>query len=296
MRITNGMLSRLLLADVDRTRQDLASISEQMASGRRIQRASDDPLGTGRVLELEEMLARTGQHRRNAGDARTWLDATDTALGQMTDLTQRARELALRGANSTFGQVERESIALEVDQLVDAVKAEGNASYAGRYLFGGTKTDQPPYLLGGTDDAYYGDAGTIDREVSAGVSVRLNVTGTDAVGSGPGGLLAALRKLASDLRAGDVGAVGGADLAAISGHLDTLIGQRALVGARTNRVDLAASRVDELELSLKKLQSETADADLAALAMGYSMRSSALQAALQAGAKMIQPTLMDFLD
>ena len=295
MRVTNGMLARTLLADLDRAHEQLRETSQRMASGRRIDRPSDDPLGASRVLELDEALSRATQHGRATQDARAWLDVTDSALGQLTDLAQRARELALRGANGTSGPGERESIALEIDQLAAAVKAAANASFAGRYVFAGTLTGQPPYRAG-VDDGYYGDTGAIDREVSAGVAVRLNVTGAEALGTGAGGLISTLRTLASNLRAGNTGAVGGADLAALSAHLDTLISSRTLTGARASRVEVAESRLRDVELSLRRLRSETADADLTRLAMEYSLRSAALQSALQAGATTLQPSLMDFLD
>jgi flagellar hook-associated protein 3 FlgL len=74
-----------------------------------------------------------------------------------------------------------------------------------------------------------------------------------------------------------------------------LIGARAVVGALSNRLEAAGSRLGELEQSTTQLLSETEDADMAKTLVDYSMQQSVYQAALKAGSQLIQPSLLDFL-
>src|SRR5207245_1627385 len=131
-------------------------------------------------------------------EASAWHDVTDTALGHVGDYVLRARELLVRGANDSQGPAARGAAADELDQIVEALKSEANSQYAGRYVFSGTKTQTPPYQVGGPD-AYSGDTGTITRSISANVTLPVNTNGQAVIGDGTTGLIKHLRDIASDL-------------------------------------------------------------------------------------------------
>jgi flagellar hook-associated protein 3 FlgL len=253
-------------------------------------------LGTSRALQLRADLAANQQYQTNVSDASSWQDATDISLGQIGDLSQRARDLLVQGANDTLGASGRASIATEIDQIIESIKSVGNTQYAGRYLFAGSKTTTAPYTPGGAD-AYLGDTATISREIGQGVQVPLNVDGKSAIGDGTtaGSLLATLRKISTDLKANNSSALQSGDLAALDTALDGLTSTRATVGARTNRLDSALSRLQQIEQTTTGLLSTTEDADMAKTLVDFSQQQAVYQAALKSGAQVIQLSLMDFL-
>ena len=296
-RITSSMIHRGVLADLNEVSTRVSRTQLKLSSGKEILRPSDDPFGTGRALGLRSALDGLEQYRRNTADAEGWTTATDTALGTITDIAQRARELLLRGANGTASMVERETIAKEIDHLIGSAKDTMNSTYAGRSLFGGTATTAKPY--GMAIDAYLGDTGDIVRAIGPGVAVKVNARGSDVIGDGTDGkLLDTLRDISAHLRGttpADTAALGTTDVVAIDRSLDQVLSARAEIGATARRVESADARLAELEENAAGLLSKTEDADMAATLVDYSMQQSVYQSALRAGANIVQTSLLDFL-
>jgi flagellar hook-associated protein 3 FlgL len=295
MRITNQMVTRNVLTDLNATAARLDKTRAKASSGKEITRPSDDPFAASRALKLRESLDGTRQHERNAKDAIGWEDATEQALAQISEATYRIRELVVQGSTDTIDAAARGAIAVEVKQLIEAVKEHGNASYAGRFVFAGTDTTERPFPPG-TPDAYAGNDAPIAREIGPGVSLVINQPGSKVLGTGaPGDLLGVLRGIASHLESGDTASLRGADMAALDGRLDVLSGVRAENGANSNRIESALSRLSEFEETTLRQLSEVEDADFAATLIDLNSQQAAYQAALQSGAKIVQSSLMDFL-
>jgi flagellar hook-associated protein 3 FlgL len=272
-----------------------------MSSGKQITRPSDDPYGTSRALSLRTDIAGTQQYQRNVGEATAWQSVTDSALSKITEAVQRARDLAVQGASDSAGQAARNAAAAEIDQLIESVKQEANASYGGRYVFSGTATNTAPYAVAGTD-TYQGDTAAVAREIGPGVSVQVNVIGQSLLGDGQsaadGKLLNVLRDISQHLKSGitaDANSLRTTDLQKLDTNLDALSQTRATVGATTNRLESADSRLQEVEESLTKLLSNVEDADMAQTYTDFSMQQSVYQSALHAGANIVQQSLLDFL-
>lgn len=300
-RITQSMTARSMLVGINDVAQRLAATQQKMASGKEITRPSDDPYATARALSLASEVDGHRQYQRNVTEAVSWQSVTDTALGKMTDVVQRARELLIAGGSDTSGQTARTALADEVDQLIDALKQESATSYGGRFVFAGTQTATRPYTTGGPD-TYAGDAGTVAREIGPGVSVGVNVLGSTLLGNGQGAndglLLDNLRDIAQHLRGGtpaDADALRTTDLQALDANLDNLSRARAGVGATTNRLEAAGARLAQLEESTTKLLSDVEDADMAKTLVAFSTQQAVYQAALRAGANIVQASLLDFL-
>lgn len=300
-RITDSMISRGVLSDLMRADYTLSRTQRKLSSGKELTRPSDDPFGTSRALTLRTQLESTVQHRRNVDEAQAWSAATEISLSRMTDTVQRARELIVQAGNDSNGQPSRDAIAAEVEALIESLKQEANASHGGRFLFAGTDTETRPYATGGPD-AYLGNAATVAREIGDGVSVGVNVVGRDVLGDGQAAaddkLLDVLRDTVDHLRGGtpaDADALRGTDLARLDANLDELVRVRAVVGATVNRLDAAASRIDEIEEATRSQLSETEDVDMAKALVDFSMQQSAYQSALRAGANIVQASLLDFL-
>jgi flagellar hook-associated protein 3 FlgL len=300
-RITSNMISRSVLNDLNEVSQRLSKTQQRMSSGKQITRPSDDPYGTSRALSLRTDVAGTQQYQRNVGEATAWQSVTDSALSKITEAVQRARDLTVQGASDSAGQAARNAAAAEIDQLIESVKQEANASYGGRYVFSGTATNTPPYAVGGAD-AYLGDTAAVAREIGPGVSVQVNVVGQSLLGDGQGAadgkLLNVLRDISDHLKSGvvaDANSLRTTDLKALDTNLDAISQARATVGATTNRLETADSRLQEVEESLTKLLSDVEDADMAKTYVDFSMQQSVYQSALRAGSNIVQQSLLDFL-
>jgi flagellar hook-associated protein 3 FlgL len=300
-RITNSMITRSLLADLNDVADRLARTQRKLSSGKELTRPSDDPFAVSRAMTLRSALEGTRQYQRNVGEATAWQNVTETALSRITDTVQRARELLVQGASDSAGQVAREAIAAEIDSLTDTIKQEANATYGGRYVFSGTATDTPPYAVGGAD-AYAGNGASVAREIGPGVSVSVNVVGSTLLGNGQAAadnkLLHVLRDIADHLRGGtaaDANALRTTDLARLDQNLDEITRVRAVVGSTTKRLETANSRLAEIEEANVKLLSDTEDADMARTLVDFSTQQAVYQSALRSGANIVQASLLDFL-
>ncbi|MGN6190388.1 MAG: flagellar hook-associated protein FlgL [Conexibacter sp.] len=301
MRITTLMSSRATLRDLNDGFSRLNRLQGQLSSGKQISRPSDDPYGTSRALALRGELGGLDQLQRNVDDGTGWLNTCDTALGQMSDVMGRVRELLVQGGNDTAGPAERGAMADEIDQLAESLKQEANTQYGGRYVFAGTATDTAPYALGGAD-RYQGDAGTITRAIGPQVQLPINADVHQLLGDGQpaadGKLLSTLRDISDHLRGGtaaDAAALRGTDLQRLDANVDVLDGIRADVGARTNRLAVAGNRLSGLSVNATRLLSDVEDADMAETITQYTTQQAAYSAALKAGANIVQSSLLDFL-
>lgn len=302
-RITNLMVSSSVLSDLNEVANRLAKTQQKMSSGKEITRPSDNPYGTSRSLSLRSDLDGTQQYQRNIGEAVAWQNITDAALSKINDAVQRARELTIQAATDSAGQAARSAAAQEIDQLIETVKGEANASYGGSYVFSGTATSTKPYALGTpVNDAYAGDSGNVAREIGPGVSVTINAIGQTVLGdgqtAGDNKLLDVLRDITDNLRGGttaDANALRGTDLQRLDTNLAALTQARATVGATTNRLEAADARLQQVEETTNKLLSDVEDADMAKTYIDFSMQQNVYQSALRAGSNIIQQSLLDFL-
>jgi flagellar hook-associated protein 3 FlgL len=296
VRITDGMLTAASLANIQRSQSRAFDAQEQVSTGRRINHAADDADGAARAVRLRGQLAGIERQGRNADAASSWLEATESSLGEVSSILQRVRELAVQSGNDTLSATNRGAIADEIDQLIESVRDQANTQLDGRYLFSGAQTTTRPYAAG--SDAYLGGRSGQDvvaLDIGPGVSIQVNTPGLALFGEGTaasdGLVFDTLRTLSADIRAGTT-----PDLQALDRNITAIVDARAATGAAQNRVDAAKSRLQDIQEATTKLLSDTEDADMAKAILTLSTQQSAYQAALQSGASVIQQrTLMDFL-
>jgi flagellar hook-associated protein 3 FlgL len=299
MRITESMMASRALADMQRASSAAAKTSYQVSTGNRLERPSDDPHAAERAVRLRADLAATKQYRATVEHSLGWAQATDDALGNISDVVQRAREILVQGGNDSLSTGDRSDLAKQIDHLIAQAKASGNATYDGQFIFAGQVTNTPPYTPDGAD-TYAGDNGAIVRTIGPGVSVRLNATGGTVLGDGTDGkVLDVLRDIAAHLRsttAADHNALRTTDLAALDANMDALGQARAEAGALTNRLTAAGSRLHDVETSTENVRSTVEHVDMAEALARLSQEQAVYQAALKATAMNLdQRTLMDFL-
>jgi flagellar hook-associated protein 3 FlgL len=305
MRITTGMIQRNVLADLNDLSDKLSKTQSRAASGKQITRPSDDPYNAARAMGLRSSLSANDAYKSNIEDAQDWQNTTESALSSLTDYVHRANDLLVQGGTDTADQTSRNALADEIDQIVQGVKETANSTYGDKYVFSGTATGTPPYTQG-ADDTYKGNQGGLDpsqpgvlREIGPGVTISINSVGQEILGdgqaAGDGKLLDTLRTISQDLRAGNGDALRGADLKNLNTNLNQVLEVRARNGATTNRLSAADSRLDDIGLSVTQQLSDTEDADMAQTLIDFNSQSASYQAALRAGANIVQTSLMDFL-
>jgi flagellar hook-associated protein 3 FlgL len=294
VRITQNMLNTTLLYDLQNVSSQLQTSEQELSSGYKLNKPSDDPYGASQALKLRADLASNRQYQSSVSDANSWQSVADTALSGIGDSLQRARDLVIQGASGTNDSGDRTAIVTELTQLIDSIKTDANTQYAGRYIFSGTDTNTQPYQLGSTD-TYAGNTASITREIGAGVQVSINQPGSSVIGDASSGLLSTLRQIVTDLNSGNTNALSTTDLNAIDSANDTLLNARAQVGALSDRLTTATNRLQLTEQSSTQLLSNVQDADMTQVMVNFSTQQAAYQAALRAGAQIIQPSLMNFL-
>jgi flagellar hook-associated protein 3 FlgL len=290
------MLATTLLSDLSNLTNQMSKSQQQLSSGKQILKPSDDPFGTSRALAYRADLAANQQYQTNINNATGWQNATDTALQNIEQLVQRARDLTVQGATDTSGPSGREAAAAEIDQIVESIKTAGNTQYAGRYIFSGAMTTTPPYTPGG-GDTYDGDSTSLQTEIGQSVQVPFNIVGQNVIGDGTtaGSVIETLRTISADLKAGNGSALQTTDLSALDAANDTITSAQAQVGAMSNRLSTALTRLQQIQESTTSLLSDTEDADTSQVIVNLTQEQTVYQAALKAGANLVQPSLMDFL-
>ena len=291
-RVTQNMMSQQSLAGMQAGLGRLSRTQEQLTTGRIINRASDDPSGAAAAMRLRQSVPQQRQYARNADDGKGWLDQVDTTLGSMADAVRRARELALQGANSAaLGSQGREALATEVAQIREGLLASANTTYLGRPIFGGLTAGAAAYAPDGT---YTGVPGEVLRTVADGVKVRVDVDGPTAFGAAGDAVFDHLNALTTALRAGDTTGIGAA-VDVLEKDREQITVTRADAGTRAARLDQAKEAAASAELTLTSRLSEVENTDLAKATVDLKMQEVAYQAALAATARVMQPSLLDFL-
>jgi flagellar hook-associated protein 3 FlgL len=299
-RVTPATLNGGVMAGLQSSLSRLQQTQEQLASGRRLSRPSDSPVDTVAAMQLRAERKQADQLARNIDDGLAWLDTTDQALGQTSTLLNRVRSLVLAGASGTNGPDERRAMAAEVDQLRQAVLGIANTQYLGRPVFAGTQDTAAAFDP--TTGAYAGNAAGVRRTISpdsGSGTVAVSVPGDqaftillhDAAAAGGAGVLT---RITEALRSGDLTALGTA-LTDLDSASESLRSTQSTVGARTNRLlSVQASgeiRADAVAAKLSGVEG----IDLAKTITDLTLQQTAYQAALGAAAKVVQPSLMDFL-
>jgi flagellar hook-associated protein 3 FlgL len=302
-RITTLMTAQSTLNDLELSFNRLNQTQSELSSGKKIQQPSDDPYGMSLVLNMQDQLGLINAYTRNINDGTAWTQASQTAMTNVANVVQRVRELVVASSNGTNTQTDLTGDAAEVKQLIDAVKQEANTSYDGQYIFSGTANVQP--YQAATGDAYQGNTGSaavITRLIGPSNTVQVNVDLSQVLGSGasgPGGsdgkLIDTLNTIYNDMAAGNTTALSQTDLGKLDANFNNLTQLQATLGATTDRLQLASSRMQDLQLSDTKVLSDTQDADMAQTEIDYSTQQAAYTAALRAGANIVQSSLMDFL-
>ncbi len=280
-----------MLRNVSQSYGTLDKYMNQLSTGKKINRPSDDPVIAMRGISYRSELSKVQQYERNIGEVHSWMDNTDDALDEVGKVLHRLRELTVQASNDTYEENQRNNVSQEVQELTEHLKDIANTKVNNKYIFSGTMTTEPRFENGVANANVNGDDVLI--EVSDGIIINANVSGeeifSDTFFSELEGLFDTLEN--ENASSEDISAY----ITTIDSHEQVVLNERADLGARMNRVELIENRLGQQEVSTTRLLSNNEDADIEEVIMNLVMQESVHRAALGAGARVIQPSLLDFL-
>jgi flagellar hook-associated protein 3 FlgL len=292
MRITHQLITKSVLSNIQRNQSAMGKLQEQLASGKKLRRPSDDPIRVARVMGHNTQLAQNQQYQKNISAATSWMKTTEDALGRTGDVVQRLRELAIQGANGAMSDNAREAIVMEMDELVNVLVQLGNTSYEGRYIFAGHQTNVQPFTRSGNDVLYNGDQGGLKWEVAPQVTIRGNITGSELYMDND--IFGIIHNLQEGLLQEDQSRIQGAigDLSEVHDHV---LDKRAGLGAVVYGLEMTMEKFNDENINFQQLRSQLEDIDFAETYMHYATMENIYRASVAMGARIIQPSLLDFL-
>jgi flagellar hook-associated protein 3 FlgL len=293
MRISQQQLVTSSLEHV-RVRLDALAKAQSVAStGRTVQKPSDDPGKAGGILGLRAAQKAREQEAKNADNASTWVSLADAKLQQASQAIQRVRDLAVR-ASSTLQPSEREAIAVEMNGLRDEILGIANSQNEGQGLFAGTVGGAAIAQVAGSW-MYVGNQGQVTRRVADNETIAVNQTGDQVFGFTAGdNTFQMIDDIVGLVRSGDATAVG-SSITRVDAALQRVLGGAAQVGAVGARIERVTDRNATEQTAIKTELSDLEDADMVDALSELKLQETGYQATLTAMARVLQPSLADFL-
>jgi len=298
MRVPTRNTSEVVIAQLQKLGTQQAQLQKQMATNQRITLPSDDPAAMGRLLGIGDEQARITRYGLNIGVASTLAQASFTGLSGLNQVATRAGELATLGGGGVVGSEAAKAYAAEVNQLVEQAVQLGNTRFGGDYLYGGNALDTAPFSATRdasgriTAAAYAGDAGTALIRLSETASISPRTDGSTNLGIRD--FINQLVALRDALNVNDGAAVTAAGLG-LETTTDPLVDAISQNGALQLRLQAATTQQTARSDNLEKLASSEADVDVAATVVKLSQTTTAYEAALASGSKIMNLSLLDYL-
>ncbi len=269
--------------------------NQQISSGRRINKPSDDPLGALKVSTYQTQLERAEQHERNIDAVRHLVNVADGVLAESANTLYRVKELTIQSLSSALTPADRGFIADEIAQMTDHLRSLANTRTNNRYIFSGFRTDTEPYDAA---YAYQGDDNATRLEVGEFQFIQATQPGTVVFGDGnPGNVdvFQNLVNLEANIRAGDEPLTQD-ELEILETSIEQVIIARSNVGVQMNRLEAAESVNAYMQERLPEALSIQRDTDFPEAIAELTLVDNALQATLAASSRLMSSTsLLDFL-
>jgi len=300
MRVTNQILYQTVTQNIQRPLARMRQDQIELSTQRRINRHADDPAGSAQVRGLRSDLAGVQQFQRNINNAISWMQSSESALDSLDSVIQRGKVLAVEGASANRSADDRDLLAVEVNQLLESAFSIANTDMGDEFLFAGLDTNTAPFVA--TRDTTNeitaitmgGDpTGTILREVDTGSYVAINVPGT-AVFDLSTGPFATLISLRDALRQNNIPEIQNT-LTSFDNNLDDVLGSRGAIGGVQARLEQLDRRLELNSVDVRSAISEIEDVDFAELLTRSSANETAYRAALSAGSRLLETTVLDYL-
>lgn len=298
-RVTTQTQMRAAQSSLQTNLARMAQLQERASSLKTIERPSDDPAKAADSLAVRAEQRAVAQYTRNADSGNGWLSEVDSALATTTDLLNQVRDLTVQGANTgVLSATAKEAIAVQLEGLGQDLLSRANRTYLGRSIFAGNSDAgvafKPDPITG--IQTFTGTAGTgVLRRIGPDATVKVDADGAAIFGANAtnsNSVFDLITGIANDLRSGtNIGS----RLTEIDARMKTVLGARADVGVRQGQIERAGEALVQQKGSLEAQRSGIEDADLAQVVLDLKLQEVTYQSSLAVTAKVLQPTLMDFL-
>lgn len=290
-RVTNATQTLNAQNNLQASLQRQTALYDQATSRRLLNRPSDDPTATASALGVRSDQAANTQYARNADNGDAWLTTADSTLTSVEAIMNRVRDLTVQGSNDgALSPEAKEAVATELDGLKKSLLSLANTTYLGRTVFAGNSNAgvafQPDYTFTGVAGS------TVDRRVGPDSTVRVDSDGAAVFGTGASSVFALIDNTVSDLRSG---VNTGPRLGEIDNRMKAIVGEHAEIGGRQTRIDKAKDTLAVNSNSLEGQRASLEDVDLSKVLLDLKTQDVNYQTAIAVTAKVLQPTLMDFL-
>lgn len=308
MRITDTYRIRTVIDNLNASRDRMNTLQQQLATAKKINLPSDDPIGTTKAMRLRTVLESNQQYDKNIGDGLGFLTATEDALNDFYEILLYVKDLALKGANDTTS--DREDLAKELDLILKNLLEVANTKFRGKYLFGGTETKSQPFTLDENVlnqnldlevSSYRGNSNTYKRQINEHTAIDINLPGSKVFDMSSEGGINIFQEI-YDLRNNFKNNPLKLDREKMDQSLDNfdksidqLLNAFLNVGTRKQISTFNQTRFEYQNITLKERLSNIEDTDFGAAFVQFKSEENALNSALSAGARVISPSLLDFL-
>jgi len=294
MRISEASVLEIYLKNLGNSRRRWSELNRQVSSGKKLQRPSDGPVGSARVVRIRDEMSTINQYLRNISNARTRLGTAGEALNSMRNSINMVAERAAYGLTGTISQENRIAIANDIRGALEGIVQTARMTVDGKYIFSGTAIQTDPLAEDSGTFTYQGNESPLKVEIGRNMEIQVSVVGSETFIKPGTDLVNAVSTLADQLEAGDL------DGARVT--LENIQNAALVIDATRFRVTEGLRRAEETQKlhndRLFQLTSEISnleDVNMATAISQMSQAEIALRAALGAGARIHQQNLFDYL-
>ncbi len=271
---------------------------EIMASQKRINHLSDDPIGAGQAVRTRNRVGNIRQYQKNIEFSKGFLERSEAAISSMQDNLIRAKELAVNLSNSTNDADARRSAANEIKQIMEEMVSLGNTTYANRYVFSGFRSQTPALS---SDGHYLGDDGAVYLQLDSNDFRQVNLNARGLFEASPEeqqqrhfNMMDCLQVLHDGLTGNHIDNILTA-MDELDYQMQKVTSHQATLGAIQNGLSSSLKRLElDEELFMSDL-SRIEDADIFKVTSDFKRTEAVLQSTLLASNKLLQPSLLNFM-
>jgi len=312
MRATQTTTYRSLQSFLDRTSDRLANLQLQAATGKRVNRPSDDPTAISPILSARTQIQTSDRYIETIESGLDRTDAADGYLDSIENTLVRIKEISIASVNGSLSQTDMETYANEVSHLRESLLADANAQIDGKYLFSGFMEQTRPFgpanpalPISSTNPVVYaGDFGAVEFEIAPNELIEVNITGNSlmlgdsdndgAVDAGAVDIFALVTSLEEELQANNP-----AGITALMDPLETAAnqvrGQRSLKGNVGHRLEVARSHMEQIKIDMETFRSRFEDADILETITEMQKQQQSFEAALNVTGKVSELSILNYI-
>lgn len=293
MRVTESMITRNLLKNIQQSRENMSSLQTSVATGKEVRQSSDDPVNFSKASRFKDTINKNRQYLNTIQYAKGWIGTTNSVLDQINEELQDTRELATQAADlAGDNEATRNTLAAQVDNVIEELVSLGNTTYMNKYLFGGTVTKgESPFVYDGDQVSYRGNDSDMIRRVADNFNVAINAKGTQLIENN---VFTALIDFRDALVNNDRDQI----RASIDDLRDTseqVLSMMSTLGSLEKQLKTTEQRLETANLNLQSYLSDVQDTDMAEAITQYNAEEMAYKAALETTSSALNLNILNFI-